>query len=404
MKVKQLKYKTIEVELRQLARTLPPDAKLPAERDLAIKYDCNFLTVRKALKQLVSEGLIIRRIGSGTFISPRRETLLTPTRNGHHGDRIGVLVYQQGNAYALSVLQAIAHAALVEAVDLRSCWIHDFAEDGLRQATILANEGCTALTLPWFPPERADELQHFVRHCPIPVSLPAIIPGLERYCFEETQLFGTTMLTATEGLCRYFTCLGRERIAFLGPDTPGDLVLQRQLSAYTCFMARDNRPMVCGLVDPSPRAMDGLARRWEHFRGDLSIVSYDDEHALRFLTSMHKLGLSAPGDFALVGYNDVDASHYSDPPLSTIRQNFGYIAHWLIKSALALARGEVRQSSQGPSLDLLVRSTCGGAALINDGMREELRRLQLNICLQTEPAAHPVSRGPAVLDPPLQLV
>ena len=380
--VKQLKHKRIELELRQLAKTLPPEAKLPAERDLAIEYDCNFLTVRKALKQLSDDGLIIRRVGSGTFIA--RQANEPPDGSTQKGDRVGVLVYQQGNAYAFSVLQAIAHVALTESIELRSCWINDFAEAGLRQATLLANEGCSTLTLPWFPLEMADALQTFVRKCPIPVSIPMLIPGLERYCFEEAHLYGTTMLQATEGLCEYFFRLGHRRIAFLGPITPSNQVLQRQLGAYTCFMSKKNLPTVCGLVESSPHSMDQLAERWKAHRGELAIVSYDDEHALRLLTAMHKLGLSAPSDFAIIGYNNVDASHYSDPPLSTVRQNFNYIAHWLVKSARALAKGEICQSSEGPALDLLVRATCGGRSLVTDALRDELRSLKVEVCVEPE--------------------
>ena len=388
LKVKQLKHKRIELELRQLAKTLPPDAKLPAERDLAIEYDCNFLTVRKALKQLTDDGLIVRRVGSGTFIAPQQPHHGFANGNGHgsppKGERLGMLVYQQGNAYAFSVLQAIAHVALTESVEVRSCWINDFAEGGLRQAAMLADEGCTALTLPWFPLHMADKMYSFVRQCPIPVSLPMLIPGLERHCFEEAHLYGTTALLATEGLCQYFMRLGHRRIAFLGPDAPSDHVLQRQLGAYTCFMSRENLPTVCGLVESSSQSMDQLAERWKTYRGDLAIVSYDDEHALRMMTSMHKIGLSASGDFAIIGYNNVDASHYSDPPLSTVRQNFNYIAHWLVKSALALSKGEISQSSEGPALDLLVRATCGAKAYITDAIREELRRLKVEVCVEPD--------------------
>jgi DNA-binding LacI/PurR family transcriptional regulator len=386
LKAKQLKHKRIELELRQLAKTLPPEARLPAERDLAIKYECNFLTVRKALKQLTVDGLIVRRIGSGTFIaSPGAAASNGVSRKG---DRVGVLVYQRGNAYSFSLLQAIAHVALAESVELRSCWISDFSENGLRQAASLANEGCCTLTLPWFPPEMTDDLQNFVRRCPVPISLPALIPGLERNCFEQTHLYGATMLATTEGMCRYFTLLGHRRIAFLGPNSPADPVLQRQLGAYTCFMSRESLPTVSGLVESSPRAMDQLAAQWKAYRGDLAIVSYDDEHALRFLTSMHKIGLSAPGDFAIVGYNNVDGSHYSDPPLSTVRQNFDYIAHWLVKSALGLAKGEVCQAHRGPPLDLLIRATCGGRLLIDDAMREALRGVKVEVYVEPEAAGH----------------
>jgi len=61
---------------------------------------------------------------------------------------VGLLVYEKGNAYAFAVLQAIAHVALTESIELRSCWVRDFADDGLRQAEMLVKEGCVAITLP----------------------------------------------------------------------------------------------------------------------------------------------------------------------------------------------------------------------------------------------------------------
>ncbi|HSI87392.1 MAG: substrate-binding domain-containing protein [Candidatus Methylacidiphilales bacterium] len=381
MKIKQLKHKQIETELRQLASTLPPEAKLPAERDLALEYGCNFLTVRKALKQLVDEGLIVRRIGSGTFVS-RKNTVTPAGKREPKNSRVGILVYQHGSPYAFAVIQAIAHVALEDNVELRSCWVGDFGEEGLRQAQMLADEGCTALTIPWFPLDRTDEIQSFVRQSPLPISLPVLIPGLERYCFEEKHLFGATMLSATEGLCRYFAHMGHRRIAFLGPDAPSDQVLQQKLGAYSCCMSREGLPMLCGLVDPGSQSMDQLAESWKAFRGDLAIVSYDDEHALRLLTAMHKIGMCAPMDFAIVGYNNADASHYSDPPLSTVRQNYDYLGHWLLKSALALAKGTVGQSGEAPSLDLIVRSSCGGSQGIDEGLRATLRDLKVNVCFE----------------------
>lgn len=390
LKATQLKYKQVELELRQLAKTLPPGAKLPAERDLAIEYNCNFLTVRKALKHLVDDGLIIRRTGSGTFIAeePRAKHVSEAT-----GDRVGVLVFHESNPYSFAVLQAIAHVALEERIDLRSCWVRDFSEDGVRQAETLVKEGCQALTLPWFPLDIVDSVQDFVRRCPVPVSLPMVIPGLERYCFEESHLFGTTILSVTEGLCRYFWKLGHRNIAFLGPDSPGDTVLQQKLGAYTCFTSRENLPTLCGLVGAGSSAMDQIADRWKSMRGELAVVSYDDEHALRFMTAMHKLGMSAPGDFSIVGYNNTDASHYSDPPLTTVRQNFNYIGKWLVKSALALSKGQLSQSHEVPALEMLVRETCGGRGNLGENLTEDLERLKLRVVLEDGPASNGNGNG-----------
>ncbi|HEY8577434.1 MAG TPA: GntR family transcriptional regulator [Devosia sp.] len=47
----------------------PGDA-LPSERDLATKVDVSRVTVRKAVLQLVKDGVLVQRHGSGTFVAP----------------------------------------------------------------------------------------------------------------------------------------------------------------------------------------------------------------------------------------------------------------------------------------------------------------------------------------------
>jgi len=44
---------------------------LPSERDLAQKVDVSRVTVRKAVQQLVRDGVLVQRHGSGTFVAPQ---------------------------------------------------------------------------------------------------------------------------------------------------------------------------------------------------------------------------------------------------------------------------------------------------------------------------------------------
>lgn len=370
----QFKHQQVGADLRRLAKSLPVGARLPAERVLAAQYGCNFLTVRRALKELVDDGIVVRRIGSGTFVA-RQVARSADLSVGN--ELIGVLVWQGGNAYANRVLQGLAHEAPGLEVDLRSRWVRDFVNDAPAQAKQLEEEGCVALTLPWFPHELTEEVRAFVRQCTLPVSLPMAVAGLETNCFERLEVFGNSVQASSELLCNYFYALGHRRIAMLGPDAPGDVVLHRFLSAYACYTSRANLPNHCGLVRAGAQSMNALAERWQAYRGDLAVVSYDDEHALRFMTAMHKLGLSAPRDFQILGYNDTEASAYSDPPLSTVRHNFNYIGHWLIKSARALARGELAQSDSLPRAQMLVRGTCGGAGRIDEGLLARISGLDV---------------------------
>lgn len=374
---RQLKYRQVEDEVRKLAETLPVNAKMPTERELATTYNCSVLTVRKGLQVLVDEGIIRRKMGSGTFIARRSEPSVRSER------MLGILIYAQSDAYAYRLLQSVAHAALEQSIQPRSVWIRDFGADAQAQLDSLRREGCRAFTIPWFPFEKEQEVQAFVQNSRVAISLPQPVPGLENYCFVAPQVFGRPTLKVVELLGQYFSLLGNEHVALLGPDTPNNIILQRQLIAYTSVMSRQQRAGMSCLVGPQAKAMDELAKRWAEYRGKLAVISYDDEHALRFMTAMHKIGLHAPKDFRVIGYNNTEASRFSDPPLSTVAQNFDFVSEWLIRSALALAEGRIDQATEIPDCRLTVRQTCGGLGHIDDAVRAKLPGLTIEV----DPAA-----------------
>jgi DNA-binding GntR family transcriptional regulator len=48
--------------------------KLPAERDLAEAWGIAYLTVRRAMQELRDRGLVVSRVGKGTFVAPGGNT------------------------------------------------------------------------------------------------------------------------------------------------------------------------------------------------------------------------------------------------------------------------------------------------------------------------------------------
>ena len=53
------------------------DQALPSERLLSEQLDVSRVTARKAIDQLVGQGLVVRRRGSGNYIAPRIEQPLS---------------------------------------------------------------------------------------------------------------------------------------------------------------------------------------------------------------------------------------------------------------------------------------------------------------------------------------
>jgi len=68
-------YQQLQRALREAIekRVIGPDDALPPERELAEELAVSRITVRKAIDGLVEEGLLIRKQGSGTFVSNRVE-------------------------------------------------------------------------------------------------------------------------------------------------------------------------------------------------------------------------------------------------------------------------------------------------------------------------------------------
>ncbi|MGC8521737.1 MAG: GntR family transcriptional regulator [Steroidobacteraceae bacterium] len=68
-------YQQLQRALRQAIETrlIGPDDALPPERDVAEDFHISRITVRKAIDGLVSEGLLMRRQGAGTFVCARVE-------------------------------------------------------------------------------------------------------------------------------------------------------------------------------------------------------------------------------------------------------------------------------------------------------------------------------------------
>lgn len=46
--------------------------RLPSERDLAERFEVSRMTARQAVTSLVDEGILERRVGSGTYVASRR--------------------------------------------------------------------------------------------------------------------------------------------------------------------------------------------------------------------------------------------------------------------------------------------------------------------------------------------
>lgn len=63
-----------------------PGNAIPSERELAEKFELNRLTVRRAVDELVNEGYLVRKRGSGTYVAQKKESRTLSTFCGFTDD------------------------------------------------------------------------------------------------------------------------------------------------------------------------------------------------------------------------------------------------------------------------------------------------------------------------------
>jgi GntR family transcriptional regulator len=74
VEVREPRYLKVKDHLVEAIDKLSPGVSIPAERDLAVECRTSRTTVRKAVTELVAEGRLVRRQGSGTFVAEPKLT------------------------------------------------------------------------------------------------------------------------------------------------------------------------------------------------------------------------------------------------------------------------------------------------------------------------------------------
>ena len=149
---------------------------------------------------------------------------------------------------------------------------------------------------------------------------------------------------------------GRARIVFAGPL--GEIEVDQRAEGYAAAMR------AAGLT---PRLVDVGATRTDH-RAALAglfaeaapdgIVCASDLAALSAVAAARAAGLAVPRDVGVVGYDDVYASAFASPPLTTVSQALRAGADALVDAVLAAADGEAPRGAVLPPR-LVVRESCG---------------------------------------------
>lgn len=334
--------------------------KLPSARVLASRFDCNYHTVRRGLKQLAEFGLLESRPGAGFFVRNGSRTIPEAPRNDSE-QTIAAICRPPRTNNDMRCISAIHEQCDANGLHFELHTVSNFS-NSQRLFDRIVSRGCRALLLPML---RMDDglpgIREAIVRCPVPVVVGSSLPGLEDYCYESPEIYGLSVYLAIATEFRYFRRLGYENIAMLVAGHHSIHMLEEVLRAYADECGENGVRFLFETCGDVPGTLDRVVGRWSRFRGNLAVIVYGEEVAIRLAVAAKGKGLRIPEDLALTSWGNTELSEEFDPPLTSMSFPFDYLARALLKQALLQngARSHMREPIRH---ELVIRSSCGGIA------------------------------------------
>ncbi|MGW0854805.1 substrate-binding domain-containing protein [Streptomyces sp. NPDC002690] len=349
---KDLKFRLLAQELRQQVRdgAWPVGGRLPTEKQLALSSGSSVSTVRRAVDELIAEGLVVRRQGSGTFV-------LAPDAPRTARALIGVLV-PDTTFYYPQVLQGIEEGlSAAGARLLLTCSGYDQEREARDVADLLDGGADGLLLVPTFNGTEQRE-SYLARIAALPV--PAVL--IERR--------GTSLGDTSEYVCthheagaydavRHLAVLGHRSIGLVlrapAPTAPPLIEGYRQAAAELgCATTEFEATRQEWSPATADRALAALRAG-----GATAAVCFGDRQAALLEGAARRAGLTVPDDLALVAYDD-EIADLADIPLTAVAPP----KHLLGRTAAETLLRRLREPGSARHRILLrpsitVRQSCG---------------------------------------------
>jgi DNA-binding LacI/PurR family transcriptional regulator len=148
---------------------------------------------------------------------------------------------------------------------------------------------------------------------------------------------------SASALVDHMVLQGFRRIAFVGGPENLTIHYDRYIG-YCQGLARHNLPYDSSLVTradmTSPGSYQAAGQLLSLSNPPDAIICINDETAFGVLHTAHEAHLSVGESLAVAGFDGVQDSFYSQPPLTTVDQPICEIAHQLVRMLLAEINGD----------------------------------------------------------------
>jgi DNA-binding LacI/PurR family transcriptional regulator len=339
-----------------------PGKRLPSEAELVRRFGASRMTVFRAMHELQALGLVIRRVGSGTYVSPN-------PRAGSHV--FGLLIPELGQTEIFEAIckgmmeaQEAVHHSLLWGSTVSPGQEKEQAAEQLCQQYISQKVSGVFFAPVEFSANRFQSNHNIVNafdRAGIPVVLldRDLDPYPRRSKYDLVGIDNRrTGFLATE----YLIKMGAKRIAFFARPNSAPTVDARMAGYREALRAQGegSRPDLLYIGDGSdPKFVRSILKKG---RPD-AFVCANDLTAGNLMHTLISLGQRIPEDISIVGIDDVKYARLLPVPLTTLHQPCRDIGRMAIAAMLdRIANPDLPPRDVLLRCEVVVRKSCSADA------------------------------------------
>jgi DNA-binding LacI/PurR family transcriptional regulator len=300
--------------------------KLPGERVLAEKLNVSYMTVRKAIAELVEDGLLYKQNTKGTFVSHKKLNSKI-TRN------IGFFLDEDikegiSSPYYSLVFKSLELEASANGYNL--LFFSDF--DDLNP--LKSQKKVDGVVICCFP-RIEDKIQEIKKYVPIVLldnlsadkSIPSVVVDNFNGCIQSVD---------------YLLTLGHRRIGFISGLLDSDVCKER-LHGYQTALNRFGVAEDADLVFNGDYSCESGELGGQYFTAlpqpPTAIMCANDSMAIGAMKTIQESGFRIPDDVSIIGFDDILMASKMFPTLTTNAAPIKKIAHKAIEILISEMNG-----------------------------------------------------------------
>jgi len=352
-------YKQIAGDLRtQIEKgEMVAGDQLPSQGELAKRYDVSLITIKKALSELIGNGLIYSRMGKGAFVAPRQTQLKLNTSKA-----LGLVLRDLRSPFFSMIIHSVQAEAERRGYTLLISNSADHEEREVSQIARFRSMEISGMII-------ASMSYTHEATPPVLKLMESKFPMVMVSYIEDDRIsyVGIDNLQGAYLATKHLVDLGYSRIGYISGGR-GNVLSTLRMEGYQRALKDAGLPVDRKYLFELPvkqewRYYDAARALGHQILGLKSrpeaIFAYDDMIALGLQQAVLEIKLQVPDDLAIVGFDDIEQVKLAPVPLTTIRQPVEEIGERAVGALTAQIDGRKEATRILLNPRLVIRESCG---------------------------------------------